>query len=183
MPGETELHNFVVNMHTACKKIFILTMLMVFLFNIMGYYILFEVRKQIVRAEMERLTSRSDCKVTILRIADPGHDPAFKRIHKKEFLYRGQLYDIVLEKSDAGGTTFYCIHDTKEDALYKALRKSGSHKITNVIWAAIIKIANGPVVSDPVWPLVHELIFARLRPKVLMPFLFRWCPPPRAYIG
>lgn len=45
----------------------------------------------------------------------------FKRIHNKEFRYKGRLYDIAREEQVGKTTWFYCVQDNQETELVSRL--------------------------------------------------------------
>lgn len=47
----------------------------------------------------------------------------FERIHKREFRLNGSMYDVVREIHNGSFIYFYCINDSKEEALIKEFRK------------------------------------------------------------
>lgn len=47
----------------------------------------------------------------------------FKRIHAKEFQYKGNMYDVVKQKSKGDTTWYWCIWDKRETALLANLDK------------------------------------------------------------
>jgi hypothetical protein len=101
------------------KKIVAILVLVVFLFNTMGYYFVFEVNKSILRNDMRSLINSGAAQVMmhLIRIENQGSNRNFKKLDRTEFLYYGQLYDIVSESVKGNVTIYYCINDTHEERL------------------------------------------------------------------
>ena len=103
-------------------------LLALFLFNTTGYYVAFEMTRAMARREMKRELARNPQALVVLKIKNPGGDRDFRRIHAKEFRYRGAMYDIVHESRSGDTTVFYCKHDRKETLLYAALKQVSKEK-------------------------------------------------------
>ncbi|MEZ4805563.1 MAG: hypothetical protein R2852_08805 [Bacteroidia bacterium] len=48
--------------------------------------------------------------------------------HSKEFILRGEKYDVVKSVNEDGEKVFYCIHDKREKELYKKLDRHNTNK-------------------------------------------------------
>jgi hypothetical protein len=105
------------------KRLFAILLIALFLFNTLGYYFVFSYNQHLVRSEMKDQVKAGVFKgsTIILNISDPAFNTDFKRVEKGEFIYRGNLYDIISEKANGNFTTFYCIHDKNEERLLAGL--------------------------------------------------------------
>ncbi len=92
---------------------------LLFLFNIMGYYFVFSYNQLLVRNEMKGLIKAGSFEglSVVLKILNPASNNDFRRIDKEEFEYKGMLYDIVSEKKEGNFTIFRCIIDKNEEKL------------------------------------------------------------------
>jgi hypothetical protein len=101
------------------KKVLAALILIVFMFNIMGYYFVFSYNQYLVRREMKSQIRAGyfEESLFVLNIINPSLNPDFKRIDKGEFRYKGKLYDIISEKNSGNMTTFHCINDKNEEKL------------------------------------------------------------------
>jgi len=113
------------------KRIIALVVLVFLLINAMGYYFLFELKKHLIRKEMQELVAsgRMTENYTVLTINDHERNPEFKRADKKEFRYQGRLYDIIREVRKGNTVVYYCYRDKKEEILFSNLRKTRQVKL------------------------------------------------------
>lgn len=161
------------------KKIFAVFVLFILLFNSMGYYILFELNKFQVRQEMQSQLVKKTVKLYLLKITDPEKDPEFKRIHKKEFQYKGKMYDVIKEVKNNGITLFYCLKDTKEDNLLAAMKRVTHDKFLISLLNLIISIAPLPDYPEDIAALASGTIsFYSFQSPLCSSQLPTWSPPP-----
>ena len=103
------------------KKIFSLFFLFLFLYNIIGYYFLFGILLKANKNEVGRsIANDKDQKCMETIVIKKGADKLskdFEFIDKKEFRYKGNLYDIVKKDTKGDSIYFYCINDKKEKHL------------------------------------------------------------------
>jgi hypothetical protein len=99
------------------RKILSYCFLFIFLFNTMGFQIVFELNRFMVRKEMQKRVREGTLSSVLLKVSDPGHNPDFKRIDDKEVRYGGVLYDVITETRAGDITLFYCLQDQNEDEL------------------------------------------------------------------
>jgi len=114
------------------KKILPLLMSVIFLFNSMGNYLVYELNKFIVKQEMQALVNNrhSNRRQMILKIFQPEHNRDFRRVEAREIRFKGKLFDIIRETREGNNTVFYCIHDIKEELLIAGFAKVQHSKIT-----------------------------------------------------
>lgn len=119
----------------AAMKLFAAIFLLVLLvFQSVGYFLVFKLRQNEIRSEIKQqiLSGMPDDKLVLLKIADSLTNIPNKQflwIHKGEFRYHGQMYDIARSIRQDGETWFYCIADTKETQLVANLEKKIKHEM------------------------------------------------------
>ncbi len=108
------------------KRFFAIFLLLLFLFNTLGYYLVFSYNQYVLRSEIRSLVKSHhfDRGCTILRIHDKMPEGDFQRLNADEFRYRGVLYDIVSEDHEPGIIIFRCIADNQEDNLIAGFSRS-----------------------------------------------------------
>jgi len=92
----------------------------------------FEINKFHVKREMQAFirTRRVASQVVTFKIFRPENNPDFRRIEKREIIYKGLMYDVVREVKQGQNTIFSCIRDHKEEMLIAGFKKSGNRKVT-----------------------------------------------------
>lgn len=95
------------------------------LFQSTGLYLLHTVQVGLVRHEMKQRIKagvpEEDLVVLKITKSEEENPQVFERKHSREFLYKGEMYD-VMRSSQVGDTTIYtCIHDVKESRLFARL--------------------------------------------------------------
>lgn len=125
-----------VNVHAECeimtlrqndyirivKHLFPIVLLVIFSFNIIGYYFLFlleasenrnEIRSELFHSNVETIRiSKSD--IANIEIKDEGD----------EIFFNGELYDVKDRSVEGNFVVFHCIHDKKETKLFAELDKT-----------------------------------------------------------
>ena len=125
-----------------------------FLYNIFGYFVVFQLNRMKARSEMRQQLSEAKKKVTELAIFDVEKEPSFRRIQSNEFLYKGQMFDVRSEVKNGRVTTFYCYRDVKEELLMAALRKTAKSKesqqlVQHLITMAVPVVAGKELAESP----------------------------------
>lgn len=97
-------------------------LLLIMLFQSVGYFFAFKLRQNEIRREIKQqlLSGIPDDALVLLKISDSltqRPNSQFRWIHKGEFRFDGQLYDIARSVAHNGETWFYCIADKKETKL------------------------------------------------------------------
>ncbi|PKP54270.1 MAG: hypothetical protein CVT92_00515 [Bacteroidetes bacterium HGW-Bacteroidetes-1] len=81
------------------------------------------VRKEVKKKYLEGFVSDELMFLEIPHFLELEPNPVFKRIHSREFVYMGQMYDI-LEQEIIGDVTWYLVYpDHKETQLKKRIEK------------------------------------------------------------
>ena len=99
---------------------------LVFCLHIVGYLIVFSVARVQAFREMKTAVEKGvpDSRLTAITI------PAEKSselnwTEKKEFSYKGKMYDVVKTKTQENGAiTYYCLNDSRETSLFNFLKKN-----------------------------------------------------------
>lgn len=103
-------------------------MVLAMIYGSLGYFVTFKILQYKIRKEVKRQIKFSIPENQLVNLYIPksvefGGDGSFVRIHKGEFRYKGQMYDII-RYEDLGDTTKYtCFHDVKESGLFDNLDK------------------------------------------------------------
>jgi hypothetical protein len=129
------------------KKTFVFILLILFLFNTVGYFFIIEIHRLRVKKELaSRTTGKND--ITILRIENIMNDTSFRRIDEKEIRYMGSFYDVVKEVQSGNSLVIYCIRDTKEENLDVAMKTVSNNKLLASLWELVIKnvIPDGKII-------------------------------------
>ncbi|MES2593024.1 MAG: hypothetical protein V4608_14170 [Bacteroidota bacterium] len=105
------------------KKISVLLLLVIFLFNTVGYFIAFkavqyQVKKEI-KSEIKQGLQLSE--FTVITIDKDQLKQIDWVENGKEMYYKGELYDIVKSSENITSITFHCINDKQEKKLFAHL--------------------------------------------------------------
>lgn len=92
----------------------------------MGVFIVFKYEQTLVKKEVKRrikfgIPENERLLFSIPKWMEETPNKEFKRIHKGEFRYKGEMYDILYAKEDADTTHYIVIHDPKESNLFARL--------------------------------------------------------------
>lgn len=106
------------------KKAFSVLLAMVILYNVLGHYIVFKSIQYQIRKDIKNLILQNTSNNTLIDFDTslPIFLSKAKFIHPKEFLYQGQLFDVVKKKIIKGAVHLLCINDNKEEKLISAYR-------------------------------------------------------------
>ena len=101
-------------------------LLLVLMLPIVSICFYFKIRQysihQTIKTQIEKGVSESD--LVLLKIAKEWEGKTskpFKRINSKEFRYKGEMYDIIRQKTQGDTTFYWCIWDKGETALLGVL--------------------------------------------------------------
>ncbi len=103
-------------------------MVITIIYSSLGYFVTFKILQYKVKKEVKRQIKFSIPENQLVSLYIPksvefGNDGSFVRMHKGEFRYKGQMYDII-RYEDLGDVTHYtCFHDVKESGLFDSLDK------------------------------------------------------------
>lgn len=110
------------------NKIVSILLVLVFMFNVMGYYFVFEVNRSILRKNIRGMINSGLNREMIVTVVvdNPETNLNFKKLDQNEFSYFGRLYDIVTKTVKGNVTWFYCINDKHEERLIAGFEKINS---------------------------------------------------------
>ena len=160
------------------KKTLSYLLLLLFLFNSLGYYFVFELYKFNVKKEMQKRTNIGSVALTILKISDIKADSEFQRVEKKEIRYKGSLYDVIKEVQSGRATIFYCIHDKKEEILLATMNSVNKSKFLLSLWQHLITIAIPPFDNSSTDTFAVNVLFPLISVPLPSVLLRTWSPPP-----
>ena len=108
------------------KKLFAIILVVLFLFNTVGYYFVFSYNQFTIRHEIHCLIRSRyfEGSCITLQITTPLSNPDFKWLNQSEFRYKGVLYDVCSQKTVGIVTTFHCINDKQEERLIAVFHHS-----------------------------------------------------------
>jgi hypothetical protein len=127
------------------KKAFTYLLLVIFVFNSMGYFFIFELNKLMIKREIIRHIQKDTSAFIVLMVANVDDNPDFRRTDDHEIEFRGNLYDVILEKCNQGTTTFYCLHDTNEENLLAGFSRIYKNKLILALLDHLVR----PAVTQP----------------------------------
>ena len=117
------------------KKIFPISLLFLFLFNVIVFYPVFFFLQQDAKEKMEQKIKQSISENELIVISvSESESRSIQWLNDDEFRYHGNVYDVVKKETDKNNTTrFYCINDSKEKELFASLDNHIANDIgTNV---------------------------------------------------
>lgn len=105
------------------KKIFPITFLIIFLFNVAGYFIAFKVEQFQIKSEIESeiKSGINPEELTVITIDKANLATIQWAEAGKEMRYKDGLYDVVKFTETENTIIYYCINDSKEDFLFANL--------------------------------------------------------------
>ncbi|NPD45594.1 MULTISPECIES: hypothetical protein [unclassified Lentimicrobium] len=105
------------------KKAFSILFLFVFLYNLVGYYIVFNMVQFQVKDEVKYLIKHFVPQEELVLISIENSKSYLLAWTKpnKEFRYQGQMFDIVEKQIKDNKIIYSCIHDFKESKLFENL--------------------------------------------------------------
>jgi hypothetical protein len=162
------------------KRIIPVVLLFALLFNSAGYYIAYEFSRYLLHKEFAALLGHGcfDKEITVFSVFSPSTDPSLRRVDDREIYYRGNLYDIVKEVPKGRITTFYCLHDSKEEFLIAGMKSMHGNKKAQNILQHLVTIAL-PVTYSKSIPRTSVLyIYPSLRVMCADQSVIPFSPPP-----
>lgn len=113
------------------KKILAIFIVVLLLFNSMGYYIVFKATQYAIKKEIKNIIKQGvpDKDFSLIKVAaaDFQKRAALEWLDKKEFRYQGQMFDVVRYNTCNDTTYYYCINDKQEEKLFSNLDKLIEH--------------------------------------------------------
>lgn len=117
---------------------------MIFSTNLIGYIFVFKIQQYQVRREIiHNIKNGIPEEALHCILVNQENIKAILWKDKKEFRYKGQMYDVVKqEQIDANTTRYYCIIDSKETLLFHKLQehlnRNGKSKNHNIFPVKIV---------------------------------------------
>jgi len=105
------------------KKALAIFFLLLFLFNSLGYFIVFRLNQLEIRDQMhsELLQKTPNSSLTCITLS-AKNTTHLDWTEENEFVYQGSRYDVVrTEKKADGSVSYFCMNDSKEDELFSQL--------------------------------------------------------------
>jgi hypothetical protein len=147
--------------------------LVIFLYNSMGNYLVFELNKfrvrQAVQAMIRNRKETGQCQV--FKVFQPERNPDFQRIEAREFRFRGRLYDIIRETRRENVTTFYCIQDKKEELLITGFKEVQNRKSTQSLLHHLITQALPVDLKNKPEPPATDVLFREKTSPISLVFI------------
>jgi hypothetical protein len=113
------------NKRVNLKKLFASFFILVFLYTLVGYYPIFLFQQNNIKKEIKKRIKQTvpESELQVL-VFNQGTISQINWVDENEFLFKGNLYDIVrFEKNQNGETVYYCINDNQEKKLFASLDK------------------------------------------------------------
>jgi hypothetical protein len=105
------------------KRIYAIFFLLIFSFQMAGFYVFFKVRQNQIRKEIKRALKKTvprDELVIITVSPENTHELRWEKSH--EFELKGRMYDVLLTEYKADGSiAYHCIDDKQETVLFAQL--------------------------------------------------------------
>lgn len=105
------------------KKLAVLFLLFIFLFNTVGYYIAFKTVQYSVKREIKAEIKHGldITQLTTIIINKKALSAVEWLENGKEMRYNGELFDVVSSIENSNSITYYCINDKQEEVLFANL--------------------------------------------------------------
>jgi hypothetical protein len=172
------------------KKASAILLLFIFTFNWVCFLLVFKVQQYQVRQEIKLLIKQGMPYQELVQISvTAGNQNQLDWEHKKEFRYKGTMYDVVkTEVINEDSTIYYCITDEQETMLFVNLeeevrknmdsKNKGGNPIKNLF--ELLSIINTPPTKQPqVFLKVKEVVEYKISDFYLSPALNITSPPPK----
>ncbi|MFA7381000.1 MAG: hypothetical protein WC150_11080 [Bacteroidia bacterium] len=168
------------------KKSIAISLFAIMLYNIAGYYAVYNVLNIQVKKHVWKLQKGQIPDADLLAFSpDITTDADFEWVKEHEFRYRGNLYDIIRKTETTNSVVWYCIQDEREQEMLTHLKQqvhqNNGHPAKNA--KLLIKsIVKDYIVEMPAFVHVSALQIAHSTYFIclfLSPDLTQESPPPR----
>jgi hypothetical protein len=113
------------------KKTLAIFIIVLLLFNSMGYYIVFKTMQYAIKKEIKNSIKQGvpDKNLSLIKVAvnDEQNQAEIEWLEEHEFRYRGQMFDVVRSSLSNDTSYYYCINDKQEEQLFSSLDKQIEH--------------------------------------------------------
>ena len=103
---------------------------LIFLFGAAGYYLFFTLADESVRENMQEVIHAVSSNEQVVQFSfskeELQNDVHFTQ--QKEFIYRGEHYDVISSDKDGSDIKFRCVNDERETSLFTWFRKNLDHQ-------------------------------------------------------
>jgi hypothetical protein len=117
------------------KKTVSILLLFCLLFNVVGYYIVFHIRRAEIKDEMKKTLRENiynqDQEILCFSLNDKAAISKLEWEDDHEFRLDGKMYDVIEKKVENGKLIIRCISDEKETALVKKFEQINNEKGAN----------------------------------------------------
>lgn len=122
------------------KRFISFILLFIFIYNIGGYYIWFRLEQYNIQSEIQNGSQKKE--LTLISVPLNDKSSIIWTEENKEFIYHGEMYDVVKIKTINNINYYYCINDKKEKQLITDFIKKDSlqKKSENIIQKVIDNI-------------------------------------------
>jgi len=104
------------------KKTIAILFIVLYVFNLAGYYAVFKALQYQVRVDVKtRIKASVSESELVLIIVRNDEEGTMHWLNESEFRYRGNMYDVVRHYSRGNAHYYVCINDKQEDQLFKNL--------------------------------------------------------------
>jgi hypothetical protein len=173
------------------KKITALFLIVALMVNLIGYFVIFQCNRFVLRFEMaEQIRSVTPGNLETIKIPISSPDRNLVFSDKNEFFYHGLLYDMVTRVISHDTITYTCIQDKNEQNLLDEFSQflnqdpgSPDTKNSNPVLALILDLVNQALIQKTISPKpseVRDFVFPVLTCHISEIFLPVVCPPPKA---
>ena len=126
------------------KKTVSILLLFCLLFNVVGYYIVFHIRRAEIKDEMKKTLRQNihnqDQEIFCFSLNDKTAISKLEWEDDQEFRLDGKMYDVIEKKIENGKLIIRCISDEKETALVKKFEQINNEKGANAKGKAALLI-------------------------------------------
>ena len=172
------------------KKLAAIVVLILFLVNTMGFFVVFRYNQYRIQQEMIARIRCGDFhdNIVILKIFHPERDPQFRSLKSTEFSYFGKFYDLVAQRKSGDTTFLYSLHDTREEDLVAdfstSLRRNGdSTRKDHSILAMLYNLITQALIQQTPQGGQGQgtaFIFPAAKQVIIPVYLVHFAPPPKA---
>jgi len=108
------------------KKVLSISLLLIFLFQMAGFYFVFKIQQREIRKEFKRLLQSgiAEDKLVVIEFdknCKPAKGEEIKFIENHEIFFHNTFYDIVRKETLGSVTKYFCIADHDETLLFARL--------------------------------------------------------------
>ena len=102
------------------KKGLSIILLLLLLYNLVGYHAAFKVMRKQISKEVKRAIKKSmpEEDLVPIQVSTDDNNSLFWTKKDKEFRYKEEMYDVVRKEIISNTITYFCIHDFKESKLF-----------------------------------------------------------------